>query len=80
MKFTWEESDIRGGVRFTKMDIREIWIIGYKYTTGTVYCPVSLLDGSIQKERTAADLAADLTKEGYIPLAMSDKREREKID
>lgn len=83
MQFTWEQSDIRGGVRYTKMNIREIWIIGYKYakdSSANIYCSVSLLDGSISKEQTAFELANELTKNEYIPLEMSDKREREKLD
>lgn len=79
MKFIWEPADIHGGVRYTKIDISEIWIIGYMVENDVdkKYASVSLADGIVLSSQSAEKMATMLNEEGYIPLHCSDKRERE---
>jgi hypothetical protein len=73
MKVTWDEKDIRAGLRYGRATIRERWIIGYDPTLPAGekrWVSVSLQDGMVTRAQTAHELAVSLTESGYVPEAL----------
>lgn len=78
MKITWEESDIKPGTQYSRPGIIEVWIIGYRpeLDTPKQYISASLLDGMVTGPKTKAEMAEQLTRDGYIPLSVMEKMSR----
>jgi hypothetical protein len=72
MRITWEEKDIRAGLRYGKSSIRERWIIGYiaSSTQEKRWVSVSLMDGMVTPAHSQHELAISLTESGYVPEAL----------
>lgn len=81
MKYIWEPEDITVGRFYTKPDAMgehvdasyarsALHMIGYHaegiHDNGNMAC-ISIADGMVGKPETAADIAADLNKYGYVP-------------
>lgn len=70
MKFIWEENDIRVGRRYSRPEMKEIWIIGYLVTdSGNQYTSISLSDGLVCNTRYSekSAMALFLSDNHYIP-------------
>ena len=74
MKYTWESSDIKPGVKFKNKKNTENseFLIGYKYSEkleeGVIFLLIHLSDGLVLKESTnEKDIAEHLNKYNYIP-------------
>lgn len=69
MKVIWEETDIVPGVRYSRKDINEIWLIGYLADSNEIdrYVSISLNDGLITSPATKQQMAKNLTTGKYLP-------------
>jgi len=73
MKIIWEAEDIKTGRRYSKKNIRETWIIGYRSDTDddvVRYVSISENDGMVTTPYTKKGLAEILTGNGYIPVEL----------
>ena len=73
MKFIWEPEDIRVGRKYSRPDITEEWLIGYlplpdRYDAR--YVSISMNDGMVTKCASANEMAADLTRNNYVPIEL----------
>lgn len=76
MRVTWEEKDIRAGLRYGKATIRERFIIGYDPSLPAGekrWVSVSLADGMVTRAQSAHELAVSLTESGYVPESLLTK-------
>lgn len=69
MKVTWENDDIKAGLRFGKASIGERSIIGFDATAkgDKRWVWISLADGYVGERMTKEEFAAHLTEKGYVP-------------
>ena len=72
MKYIWEAKDIVPGQAYGGLG-KEIWIIGYLQWRESVdkYISASTSDGIVTKEKTAEQMAKDLTESGYVPMTLN---------
>ena len=76
MLVTWSEADIVSGQVYGKPSTAERWIIGYvQPPDGPVeYTSISLADGLVQPTQPKTEIAADLTRNGYLPVQLLESR------
>jgi len=74
MKYTWESSDIKPGVKFKNKKNTENseFLIGYKYSEkleeGVIFLLIHLSDGLVLKESAnEKDIVRHLNRYDYIP-------------
>lgn len=78
MKYIWEESDVVPGQRYKVDDAEEIFIIGYMAARDDKkLVSISLSDGMVQPEATAADWAATLNSSRCVPVGGCLARKRQ---
>lgn len=73
MKIIWGAEDINPGRRYSKKNIGETWIIGYRSDTDddvVRYVSISENDGMVTIPYTKEGLAEILTEYGYIPVEL----------
>lgn len=71
MKFTWESSDIVVGRKYSRLDIKEEWMIGYLPdvdSNGRRFVSISTSDGMVTEGATKVELSTSLTKNNYVPV------------
>lgn len=71
MKFIWEPQDIQPGVRYSRKDISEVWMISwiaFEDHPDRRWTSVSLNDGMVCAVSTKEEIATLLNSGGYIPL------------
>lgn len=74
MKFVWEDNDIVMGTKYSKPDIKEVWMFGYIPDVPNQICSISMMDGLVVNHgQNRQNLAERLTKENYIPLKYLEK-------
>ena len=71
MGYVWGEKDIIAGRRFSWGCGEEVWMIGYLsfVLSKRRYVSISTIDGLVKDRKTREQLAEELTKSGYRPLA-----------
>jgi hypothetical protein len=71
MKFVWEEKDIEGGVRYSRPDINEIWIISWGVDPHgggeKTFSSTSLADGMVTEAITKKAMVEMLNRASYVP-------------
>ena len=70
MKFIWEESDVLVGRKYSRPDISEVWMIGYRAELGhddARLVSVSLSDGMVTMALTREEMVDMLNQNSYIP-------------
>lgn len=70
MKFIWEESDIKTGRMYSRVDINENWMIGYRsYAVEEArFVSISMVDGMVTAPLNKNEMADMLTRGGYVPI------------
>jgi hypothetical protein len=68
VKFTWEENDIRAGVKFRKRGTQEVHMVGYMADRSeNLYVWISVSDGMVQPPVNRIQFAESLNASGYEP-------------
>ncbi len=69
MKYVWEVSDIKPGVKVTKSGMGEVWMIGYRVELEKPKCLslVSMSDGCVCKVETPEEIAKGLNRSEFEP-------------